>query len=414
MVKFESVLKNSNDSINKNGIIFKLLENCVNYVYSSNLSNLKDIVNIATGFNKPSIGSIIYDEYNIDSFSYKEKSYFIRNYISIITPFVVEDLNTTIYEFLKIQCYCLGIKKSNIDIKINNILEKFDILIFRKIKIKELSNEMMLTLFFVIIHLNDAKYIFFYGIEKYIVSKESKKYFYYLVNKYINLSKVTFTIFVTQKFDNSEINLILNSEKNKINNNFIDVDKIENLNDSLLIRTKKINIENNKLFLYNWFFLFFKTFKNNLINILICIFMFLFLGAINGISIFFESLDNVSDALIYIFLIFSIALNLVFGFVFPIFLYGKIKNRIYEFTRRGFNVVEMGWILIIFIFVISSFYFLIGLSFILISFFVLKANINWNFSLIVLFILTLVPIITFIGSFVFSWKKMFKKMDDIV
>lgn len=415
MVKFESVVKNSNDSIDKNGIIFKLPKNCVNYVYSANWKNLNDIFNITTGFYKPHIGSIIYDEYDIDTFNYREKSYFIRKYVSIITPFTIDDLNITIYDFLKTQCYCLGINKKNIDIKIDKILEKFNILIFKKIKIKELSNEMMLTLFFIIIYLNEAKYIFFYGIEKYIVSEESKYYFYNLVNKYIDLSTVTFTIFTTQVFESDNLVLKRNNKKAIIiKNNFINVDHNENVNDSLLMRTNKINVEKNDSFFYNGFILFFKTFKNNWINIFLSILIFLILGVVNSLSIYFKSLKNVNDIFNYFLLISSILLNWLFGFVFPIFLYNKIKNKIYNFTRRGFSIINMCWILIIFIFVINSLYFVIGLFFILISYFLLKANIDWNFSLIILFLSTLIPFITFIGSFIFSWKKMFKKSDDIV
>ncbi len=402
MVKFESVVKNIDDSITTNGIFFVLDKNKINYIYSDNKKQLADIFSIITGFYKPNIGGLIYDDYDLNQFNLSDKFFFIRKNISIICPFNSDDKNMTVIDYLLFHSICIFEKKQDRISIINQLLKEFDLDYFKNTKIKMLSNKLIIKLMLASAKLSNPKYLFFYGIEQYISTIDSYFFFVDLISQNFKLEDITLTIFVNQ---------IPNKKTGeKIDIKIINLDDLATTNDELLIRDNKL-LEH-KDFSGNFFKLFFWLFKKNFFFNFLNVVLFVFLGLIFSLSLVFLFEGNSNRIFVILSVVFLSCINFIFSVYSSIAIYKNIKNNLFLITRWGISIIECLWLLILHIFFLSLMYSTLWLLPLIIGQFVFQISINWVLSLALLLFILLISSLTLILFFIINNRKMVKKYDE--
>lgn len=346
-VDFASIYSND---LYKNGLTFTIEENKINFLKCKNADLLNDIFFTFLGFYKPKLGNIIFGDYNINSFSLKQKADFINNNFAIINEFDIYELNKTLINHLTIKLICIGYKSKNAFRAAEQILQSFDLFEFKDFKLKQLDEIKILDYFLLLISINNPSYVFIKGIEKYFVNKENKKYFFSKIECYlkkqvedtvkiINENKQfkpeqkakTIVFFSNQEFDYYS--------KNTID---IDIEKCIN-NDVLVIRNKLYNNAENKSFFNkknNALSLFKLMLKEN-INFLLLFFCFeVFLNI--GTMYSFLSFNFISNnGLIVAIFSFFVILNILFNVFGSNLLFNRFKPLIFNMVISGIYVFKI-------------------------------------------------------------------------
>lgn len=404
MVKFESVVKNVEDSINNNGVFFLLENNKINCVYSSSDKQLVDTFNIITGFFKPNIGGIIYDNYDINQFNLSDKAYFIRENISIVTPFNSLDNNITVFDFLYFHCLILGFNKKESLHKIDVVLKNFGLDFFRTSKISDLSNNIMINLLIANTKLKNTKYLFFYDVSQYIATVESYSYFLETLLNHYNLNETVVAFFVNQKPSIIELN---KNNKQKINYNIIDLDNNELENKELIIRNKKL--VDHKNYSSNFLKIFVNVFRQNYFSHIISVIFYLLTAIMLVFSLYALYENKLNKTVITTLVVITSLFNLLYSFWFSYLTYKNIKWKMFLVTRYGLNLVECLWLMLFYILFVNVCYFVLGFSFLLVFRYVLNISINWVMSFALLFFVSLISILTLVITFAFDNQKIVKK-----
>lgn len=254
MVKFESVVISKKLKIESTGYVFELNQGFLNIVFCKEEQTLQDLFSIATGFYKPYLGSVIYDDIDFTELNLFQKSEFIKNNLAIISDFSNYEKNLTVFNYIKNQLLILNFDLETLNQKILEYLDLYDLQNFKNTKIKSLSHQEHLILYKLTAKLNEAKYIIFYDIEKTIISSEALTLFEKIVTDFIKENK---TVII---FSTSNIKNIFKTFK-KIN--FINIATLPLGGETYLIRDKKFKSNYKKFQMKNFLLLSNIVLKNN-------------------------------------------------------------------------------------------------------------------------------------------------------
>lgn len=419
MIKFESVVIDSKIKYQSTGLVFELNESNLNVVYCQNQGILNDLFSIATGFYKPYLGSVIYDDINFSELNLFEKSEFLKKKVAIISDFSNYEKNLTVYNFIKNQLLILDASISHIHELTLNWIERYNLTLFKNTKIKELSYDEILVLFEIQLKLNNAQYVIFNDIEKILVSKPIKKKFEYLVCKLLEDKKtvVVFTsIFLSATFETIK----------KVNE--INVDTLPPGGKTYLIRDKK-PLHDFSFSLKNFLLQSLLVLKNNWVFIIIWFLMStsLFIFLVTGISISGASTNIVQntpttdkpeyapslfDSLPFV--IFMGITNLCYSFISSLIFYVKNKNMIYFMTRRGNGVVKTSLIFSFYVFLNALVACLLSLFLPIILETSTRIKFNWTAIVIFMLLYIFVSICFYASVFIYGNRKIVKKKDNLV
>lgn len=392
MIKFESVIfrKNYNNKQNhnhllnkdgsdfvfyysdlyKNGLTFTVHENKINFLNCNNNELLNDIFFIFTGFYKPELGNIIFDEYNINSFSLKQKADFISKNFAIISEFDVYELNKTLIDHLVLKLVCFGNKTKQALKEAELLLQSFELFEYRNLKLKQLEEIKILDYILLLITINNPKYVFIKGIERYFTNTDNKKYFFLNLEKFLKnqndnaIDVIKKDLNVPFKTEQLAKTIILFSSQ-KINyyskkTYELCVDN-SNYNDVLVIRNKQYDLNNkhNKFFEQkntNTFNLLKLMFKEKFFLLIIFLFSEIFLNLGTIYSYIGFNVNNNNGIIIAVFSFFVI-LNILFNIFAISILFDKFKSLIYNTIITGnyiFKIFSLFFYLLIYINLITT------------------------------------------------------------
>lgn len=399
---FSNILEEEHNELKSNHLSFELVKDKYNFIHSSNEEKLDLVLSVLTGFYKPEMGNIIYDEYDLNKFNFYEKSLFINKHIGIINDFSFEDRNKTIIKYLTYYLVCLGINKKEIKNYIKDLIDKFDFENIKNTKIKDLTNNQILDFFILLSTINNKKYIFFANINKYIDWSKDGKCFLNKLKK--NLKSNVIISFLVSK--DIKINNIDNS---KIN--IIDIDNQVN-NEVIIIRNKKIKFKKEDK-VKNAFLLFkFNLIENykNFILILILLTMLNVLSFITYMAFQNKSINNTSELIIFTL---TIILDLFFNIYFAYLFYKKCSNNIFYINKNGNNIFKTLTIFITIILLLIIPSTTIEIIFAILNYHKNVSLIEWT-NLIFIFLSPYVFFIsTFIIVYLYKYKNLFKKVSEI-
>lgn len=254
MVKFESVIISQKSKIESTGHVFELNQESLNIVYCHDEQVLQDLFSIATGFYKPYLGSVVYDDIDFTELSIFQKNEFIKNNLAIISDFSDYEKNLTVFNYIKNQLLILNFDLKTLNQKVLDYITLYNLQNFQNSKIKNLSHQDHLILYKLTACLNDAKYIIFYDIEKTIISNDALALFEKIVTDFIKENKSVII------FSTSNIKSIFKSFK-KIN--FINVATLPPGGETYLIRDKKFEPKYKKFQMKNFLLQLNIVLKNN-------------------------------------------------------------------------------------------------------------------------------------------------------
>lgn len=415
MIKFESVVINQKLKLESTGFVFELNPEFLNIVYCKNEEILKDLFLIATGFYKPYLGSLVYDDIDFTELNLFHKSEFIKKNIAIISDFSVYEKSLTVFNYIKNQLLILDSNSKTINKDVLYYIDAYDLTDFKNTKIKDLSYDEHLILYRININLNNAKYIIFYDIEKIIISKELLFKFERMVSGFLKSKK---TVII---FSSSSIKSIFKINK-KINE--INIDTLPPGGETYLIRDKEFKSEFKKFPFKNFLLQLNIVLKNNWLFFLIwlfmeiCFFIFLIAGisvntSLNAGEIFTnQSAPSLFDNLP--FTIFMGIANVFFLFFASLIFFIKNKNLIYFMTRRGNGIIKTIVIFMTYVFIISFISCVISLFLPIILENSTPIAFNWIAIIILMIFYVIISISFFATIFIYSNRKIIKKKDNLV
>lgn len=410
----------------KNGLTFTIEENKINFLKCKNNELLNDIFFTFIGFYKPELGNIIFGEYNINSFTLKQKAEFINNNFAIINDFDVYELNKTLINHLMIKLVCIGHKIKNA-LKISEqTLQSFNLFQYKDFKLKQLDEKKILDYFLLLMTINNPSYIFIKGIEKYFANKENEKYFFlklelFLKNQVENTAQLiredkpfkaeqkakTIIFFSTQEFD-------YYSKKTFE----IDIQK-SIANDVLVIRNKSYNNTNNKNNSFsirkNNISSFLKLMlKENLIYFLIflCFEVFLNIGTIYSYLSFNFSTDK---GLIIAIFSFFVILNILFNIFGTNIFFDRLKSLIFNMIIGGvfiFKILSLFMYLLILINLSTTI--IVVIYPIILSATSMVEPFNPTIFIFLLIFPYLISLISFSLIFVYKHKRIIRRLNEFI
>lgn len=405
MIKLETIVIPTL-AINNTDLTWKSSKETVNCVFFHNdYQVIDDLFNSMVGIKKPLQGDIFYDDIPFWSVTQSQRSYFIRQNISIIGNENDVLNNLTVKKAIINTLYFSGYKKRQIIGMLNEQLELFNLFFVRNKKICELDDRSRLNFLFANAFIKKPKYLFLFNIEKYLSNDEIK-------NIYLK--------FLKQANENN-INIIIftNSFKENYLKNFeyIDIDKHinskSNSNEEMTINNQYKLLKDkshrfgfsNYLKSFNFFYKETIKFILLLMVLLITSIMLMFLSNIMISLIDQNSTNYQMISNIYIVIIsFNIFFYLLFVVCLLFTLNKKLKNNYKYFLIQGLDKKVIYSFIPLMIFLMIIFIFAISFLFIYLILTALGMNyelLNWDLSL---WLLVLSFIITMTLSFLLPLK----------
>lgn len=393
MVKFESIVFNKKNETSKQIYSFILKESKINIIHSQNFNDLQYLIQLSLGLYKPKLGNLIYDNLDFLKLNRTNKESFLKQNTNFISNFCDYQQDMTINQYLSEILRCLNFSKDEIQNKINELINQFELAESENIKIKNLNDSQKIRILVLGAKINNPKYLFINNIEKLFINHTNIKLFFSLIKKYF-CKNITIGFFTNEKiwkyFKKQDFNFELN---------VIDLENHNGINEIFYVRDNKNERFQNKKQLpkLNFFTFFLKMFfTNNWVSYIIwyvislTFLIFLFFSFSNySIS---NVLENFNEKRSFIFPKISFELlaifsNLIFCYAICHLFYWKNIQRFHFWLKKGLGLIEFFIIYGIFIMLcwLSNVCLLITIEIILE--FVYNINFNWVFLTVFLFVL---------------------------
>lgn len=383
----------------------------INYVYSQNKTLVNEIFLVSNGLQKPILGSVIYDDWNLIDMKASDRSDFIQDNIDTILPFYNSDRKLTVIKVLKRHIVFCNLSNLFQEIEIKQLLQEFNLLDLANTIIEHLTNKQLIKLYIMLSIVKRPKYVLIHDLEKYLFSFDSFNFFLKELKKHHNFD-TTFVIFSNQMIENKEEFNIFNLD-----------DPLIEKNSTMLICDKSFKKQKrtNK-FNFN---LILELIKSN--YFLMLLFFIINASLITILSLTNVSIENFLFALqsnaydskynnFYVNTISYVSITIMFlvNFIYAYFFFYNNLNFFTRLATCGQNIIKIlfNYLVILSVPFISSF--IMGL---IVPFYSLSQStyhINWFFIAFFPILIFGISFLIFVFLYVFRYRKILRKNNELV